>query len=488
MAYNIIEKIENKILVECKGCGRLDIVENNKLQEYIGTTCKRNTETRENKLQQDINQFNTIRKRGAVTRLNTHYIGHISILDKYKFLDERINMFYTVESVICKDNQSKFNNSVYTTASKVECTCKNCGSLNLLEIGNDDSVEFHYCYNCGVGMDTRHNSLVKANWEKISAASKIKQQVNSRPESKTHIKKDYNEKQIIKQRKQVKDNEKEKAIQIGLYKPTYSKRVESTLEKIKELNNNLNIQGIETDGPVYTVQCSCSLCGSSISIPSSLKNKKVECEGCKKQYYDTNYRGIYKRDITNSVKNSLQVVKDHGQQVTVSCHYCKRQYTISKYDFLSGSAYCKCNVPVYEDYCIKCDAFISVNMEQLMKLRQEELICPRCHEKSGIQLSQIKAEVVGTDSKIEVAKNFEMAIKDIKNSTLKSNDLVKSKNILYTDQNGNNYYNCRCIKHNQNMILTDQEIDMFNHEQCGDVRQTLLNINSLEDITSIKLR
>jgi hypothetical protein len=258
-------------------------------------------------------------------------------------------------------------------------------------------------------------------------------------------------------------------------------KVDKLITKVKELNTNLNIQDIEPIGSAYRVICCCEKCGTEVVIPSNKVNGPVACPGCDELKTDINYVGSYNKEYVGTTKNLLELVERNGDTCKVRCINCGREHeNIRFYDWYKNKVICNCNKNKITDeiICNNCGEYINVNLKDMImsKDAMEEIVCKHCGKPSGISIQEVIDDYITTPSmSATTSKKLGVARNKIKQTTTVVDDeLVKSKEPLYIGTDGNMYYKCICMKHNTSMILSDSEIEMFNHAACKDGRQHIL--------------
>lgn len=266
-------------------------------------------------------------------------------------------------------------------------------------------------------------------------------------------------------------------------------KLQALLDKVKESNKNMNIQDVEVSGSSYKVACTCEKCGTEVIIPSTKRSKQVDCPGCERLKTDLNYVGAYNKDYTGTAKNLMELVERKDDMCTVKCNSCGRVYdNIKFYQWYKGKVICDCENNQLRDevICNNCGEYMTIPLKDVVGKADntKQIICNKCKKESGISLQEIiddyieaPSVAITTSNKLGVARNKIKSSTDLINGTI-----VKDKNPLYIGTDGNMYYKCTCLMHNTDMILNDDEVSMFNHEQCTDVRQHIM-----EDLTKDKI-
>ena len=257
-------------------------------------------------------------------------------------------------------------------------------------------------------------------------------------------------------------------------------KIDKLLSKVKSMNADLEIQDIEPIKSSYKVVCTCGKCGTEVSVLSSNRSKEVECPGCKLKATDINYVGAYKRNYVGTTKNLMELLGRDGDTCTVKCNSCGRVYTnIKFYDWYKGKVICNCDNNTLTDVlCNECGEFMTIPLGKVIGKvdNTEEIVCNKCGAKSGHTYGEIYDDYLEAPSvAITTSNKLGVARKKLRESTEKvNNELVKTKEPLFIGTDGKMYYRCTCLIHDSDMILNDDEIAVFNHQQCTDARQHMM--------------
>jgi hypothetical protein len=497
--YEIVDKFQDKILVKCQVCGRLDIKKQDELDAYTCATCNKFSVSNINKDSEYLSKIMQGTEQDSKNnriQCNKHYFSNTVQSHDAIWVANKLSERFEIIGSLYQRKKNKYNvDEIYTETDTVVCKCKNCGTVKLVRSDQITNFDAIYCNLCKNGYNTKNNTDVQNTWDKMKS---VISSIVNKAENRTHIKENYNtrlfdKKQAIRMKAKYTDSERE--IQTVSYK--VGEKMKKAFEKVKALNPDFEIEGFTVNGAEYTVKCSCTKCGNDVSIPSSLKKKQVECQGCKELRINPNYRGVYLKNNVNICKNNMIVTKDFGRKVEVTCRLCSTKYTVSKYDWMYGNIYCDVDHDLLDMtiICDKCGNYPELKTSELIKYKgdgTEPIICNCCKnpvmhtdengDKKYLTFGDMIADMSGTDSKTTRSRNFGIAIKELKSTTSTINSLCRSNTVLYVDAKGERYYNCRCLEHNQNMILTDNEIDNFNHSQCNDVRNLVIQDSMIENI------
>lgn len=257
-------------------------------------------------------------------------------------------------------------------------------------------------------------------------------------------------------------------------------KIDKLLSKVKSMNADLDIQDIEPIKSSYKVVCTCSKCGTEVSVLSSNRSKEVECPGCKLKATDINYVGAYKKNYVGTTKNLMELMERDGDTCTVKCNSCGRVYTnIKFYDWYKGKVICNCDNNTLTDVlCSECGEFMTIPLSKVIGKTDttEEIVCNKCGAKSGHTYGEIYDDYLEAPSvAITTSNKLGVARKKLRESTEKvNNELVRTKEPLFVGTDGKMYYRCTCLIHDSDMILNDDEIAVFNHQQCTDARQHMM--------------
>ena len=76
----------------------------------------------------------------------------------------------------------------------------------------------------------------------------------------------------------------------------------------------------------------------------------------------------------------------------------------------------------------------------------------------------------------------------IKESAEIVGNVGKAINPLYISENGDKYYNCRCLEHHQSMILKYTDIEAYNHNLCNNKNSLFIGSKDINSVTFTKKR
>lgn len=375
------------------------------------------------------------------------------------------------------------NNSVsYANPHLAILTCRYCGvykrkiSLDELSQYNEteEQREKYKCPHCNAIVEKSKNESKEFIHGKRKHASKI---IARSEANRLSSVKDDGTSKLIHRVKTVADNVKE------------GSQLDKLMKRVKELNPSLDIRDVEPSGSSYTVHCTCNKCGTDIIIPGTKKSKKADCPGCKKKETDANYIGRFDKDYRGVSKNILTLIDRQDELCTVKCEHCKNIHDgIKFYDWYKGKVICECskNNINGDEYCKNCGSPMNIPFKTLVNTQDKsiEAVCDKCGKNSGFTIQELYNYFIAAESdKYTKVNKLGFAAKELKQNVENVTEyLVKSKEPLYVGTDGNLYYKCICLEHDTSMILNNDEISIFDHEQCADVRQHIMKDITKENI------
>lgn len=228
------------------------------------------------------------------------------------------------------------------------------------------------------------------------------------------------------------------------------------------------------------LRCKCTICGMEEEYNRyKVKNQQVTCKICKKMETKL-YKGKNEqiRNMVGTVVNGLKITaqkeNENGTWVgEYTCLYCKTKDKAALVKLSSKEVFCKTcmggtgakPVPIY---CPECGNKINVNYRMLYgsRLNPEKAsstICPRCKHR--------------IDHKVERALlDDQSTFRNVLNSYTKLglglNDIDTDSRLakfgdVFVNRKGEKCYNCYCIEHRQELVLSESEIEEFDHKQCN---------------------
>lgn len=268
--------------------------------------------------------------------------------------------------------------------------------------------------------------------------------------------------------------------------------VKKVMEGITDMYPEIEIDDIEKIGKTNKFICHCKKCGTQLSIPSQ-NIQDFECVGCKKLEETGTYIGIFKKDMIGVTINLLELIQkaDSTNMCKVRCCLCNQIYNnIPFYNWYSGKIMCNCDGTELKNeiICSNCNNYVSIRFKDMInaKDRTADIKCDKCGASIGETPQDIIDDYIEIPSRsVTLSNRLKISRKKVKGETSfkgLDNNLIVCKTPSYVGTDGKYYYSCRCLLHNQDMTLSDDEISTFNHEQCDDKRQHITNELSKENI------
>lgn len=480
----------NKMICKCSKCNKEDVYTEDDLNNYLG--CKicfhANRARIELKPTTDMIRCDKLYK----NYIDNKYRNNCSVISRAPF--KGINIGDYIGDLVVTEFIGKINtnNMSIKDINSVILTCPLCNYYKrIVTIDNIINKEYKRdtfkCQHCGPKVTLARNSVEQLRANKQSHISKIL----SRREDRLAKAKDESKNEVF-QEETIYNN-------TVLNKPDIIYRVKSPLdnykkgsdifkitEKIKKENPSLTIQDIEKCGSTFKVNCTCVKCGTELSIPRTKVAKNSECPGCKIKKTNFNYIGAYNKNNIGNVRNLMELLERNSETCKVKCTTCGREYeNIKYYDWYKGKIICNCayNTIKMENLCKVCGEWVDVQLSKLIQGKgiNNNLICNNCKAEgrsgdSGIPLQELIDKYITTPSiAITTQNKLGVARRNIKDNTENiNNTIIKSKTPLYFGTDDNAYYKCRCLIHDTDLILNDDEISVFSHNQCSDLRQHIM--------------
>jgi len=349
--------------------------------------------------------------------------------------------------------------------SRVVLKCKKCGIIKIVsEYNGLDKLVCNKCRNY-LARETYETTM--SNWSLVERQyeNKVKKQ---------QLREELN--------KQIEETEKETKVDKN------NSTMYSIQKRMKALGSSLKIISRYEVNGVTMAQMQCENCGALIeTYAKGLKSiKDIQCNGCKiLKEKDPNYLGIMKRDIRGTVKNGLVVEDTLGDKVKLRCHLCGKPLkgAYNRIDFLNGK--------IFHNECTRSDAMAECPLCNGLTLKPYAKVigmhsfkCDCCGEELPSYL--FKNDIIATDKKIETKLTLNIHSKSVNDEVELVGDISKCKDILYVNSKGENYYNCRCTQHHQNLILSQGEIDGYTHEKCNKKYDLFVEAKDLENLSFIR--
>jgi hypothetical protein len=388
----------------------------------------------------------------------------------------------TVIGFIGKANKN-FGGVSFDAPTEIMMACKYCGMYhkivniddfkNYLSTGKGLELD---CPNCREIFKPFKKRVAEVDKQKATHDTKMEARQTTRMSAK---KTDEGTSQLVKRILSPFDTAKE------------GSKAQTIIDNVKNANPYATVLDIDNSGIGYNVICSCNKCGTRIVIPNNKRNKAKECEGCKIKAYDSNYIGEFNKDYTGVVKNLYKLISRDGDKCVVECVTCKNQETVRFYDWYAKKIICNCSknhVPDDELVCENCYEYVKgLSYADILAIKDDKkpLICANCgKEMKEYTPEYIKSNYIDAISYMHSYRNKFNAVRGKLKQTIKeiNSTLYVASEPMYVGTDGNNYYKCYCKEHDTELILNDDEYSAFNHKQCYDRRQHILNEFTKENV------
>lgn len=345
------------------------------------------------------------------------------------------------------------------------------------------------CNTCGfVRFEPMNKTTLGKNFE-CPVCSKLREQSAKKVQKKlaAHTEKVRTEKENIELKKR-EEIERLKELEFPKRKSLLDNvkkgsALENHIVKIKDLNKTCRLAGIRKEGSGFITDMVCMKCGTHLSISYTNRNKKVECHGCEELKTNVNYVGYYQKDFKHAVFNRLEIIEQRGQECDVKCTCCgKEQKGLSLYDVVNKNHYCNCPASVIDVVCSndECAYSMEINIEDIVNENSKKFNCPYC--KNQMTQEEIENEMYIEDSRLSTRKKLKAAGGEIGKVVATKNNILKESSPVFAGTDGELYYRCRCTEHNSDLLLTNTEIENYNHVRCNDGRNTLFKNIEFENI------
>lgn len=348
------------------------------------------------------------------------------------------------------------------TPTSVVFKCINCGNILIKEMKGVLHTSGMACLIC---RDTHSESIARVREAKREANDKIKDQAKRKEESAQKAAVVEEQRQALKMHKQEE-----------MDKMRGEKAYNQQLDKIKAANPGYFVID-RLNGDKLEVKLICAKCGTIAKISEYHNRHSVgKCQGCETLQDNPYYKGVYGRDYVDKIFNRLVVVNQYpsekGYLCDVQCVGCSKPYKgVYLYDVINRQIHCDCDKADVSYDCPKCGAPTYTPIRKI----QDGCVCSRCGYEISAKL--LKDEAVYEEVKWSFARRaraLESKLNYKITEPLSEQQIVKETIALYAGTDGREYFRCACIQHNLQLILSDVEIDNFDHSQCVDTRQHLL--------------
>lgn len=255
------------------------------------------------------------------------------------------------------------------------------------------------------------------------------------------------------------------------------------ISSIQDKNPNCTVLDVVKEGNGHVTKLRCNKCGSLLSISKTKKPSKVECLGCKRKLKAPNYKGVLFRDHTNTVVNRLEIINQYGNLCDVKCIGCgKVQEGLDLFSVLSRMFCCTCDNSISFTCCSVCGKELKEFSIKDILNNKAGCTCSEC--KSTYDSDFYKLDLKLEDDKITLKKKISSfgEVGRVK-AVLTDTNLIKESEPVYVGTDNEYYYRCRCCTHNTDLVLSNSEIDNYNHEFCdSSIVPKLLSKPKADDI------
>lgn len=227
------------------------------------------------------------------------------------------------------------------------------------------------------------------------------------------------------------------------------------------------------------VKCRCKICGMEEEYDKfKVTHTQTTCKMCKKMETKL-YKGKNEkiRDMVGTVVNGLKITaqkqNENGTWIgEYTCLNCKTKGKAALVKLSTKDVYCKkcmegSGVKPMQIYCDECGNKINVPYRILYGTkvagRQSFAICPRCKHKVDFKIESALLDDQSTFRNVlNSYTKLGLGLSDIDTDSR----LAKFGDV-FINRKGERCYNCYCIEHRQELVLSESEIDEFNHKQCN---------------------
>jgi len=367
-----------------------------------------------------------------------------------------------VIGVICSGVQNKvvkgYMHTLYNTPKKVVLKCRDCGGYTFTGFSTNIFSSSVICSNCST--DTNKDTL----------GNPVKMQPVSVVDSRKKIK---NSRSILQGIGSKLDEIKSK--------PEYKKdfdSVKSFRSDCVVVDAQYNDKSSDSEIDLTLV---CSRCGSILTYNRNMADieKNCKCTSGDK----TPFVGKMHQNWVGSIHNFLIITYQEGYMCDVKCHVCGAEHKdLSLYDVLQGKCCCSCSYSVIDTECDDCGNFSAFKLKDV--IRGAKLKCSEC--KKVLDRGLVLLDISASDKRLSFKRlNSGTA------SLVPANDSnllrEQQESPLYIGRDGEKHYRAMCFEHNKSIILTEQEIQNYNHEYCDCLETCSTSRIETADIAKIKL-
>lgn len=484
--YVAIDKIDDLILYSCSECNTKYIGKG-----IINIECKQCNENSRNKIDDKdeyTRQYKTYMEKGY--KSNYKFIPHNG--------ESTNNWIMLAEAGEVEENI--YHNMQYTR-SRLYLQCKYCGSINLITkvtlIGEmsiaDGLGDMSYlpaimidkinCKICNHEKIEINNNVIDEKWKKHKEAYE------------KHLAFQEKEKKRLEEyKKATSDIESKERAQAS-----NETRIKDVIHKV---NDKLEFISAYTMGGRKFVKVYCKVCGTpkEIEYNKTKDLKDYKCVGCEiRENKDPNYVGLYstERNIEGITINYITCIEDNKEILRTKCNACGNiRKDINREKFLSGKYTCGCEKSTLEELCPNCGNFNEISIREFIKAKHgadDDIVCKKCgfKMKAATFMDNLESMNVGVETRYNL-KDIRTKIRNFDMSEDKT--LAVAKEIAYYGhRSGKAYKNCRCIKHHQSLVLSEDEIINYDHSLCnsinniyikGNLHNLTLNINGTDELNT----
>lgn len=346
---------------------------------------------------------------------------------------------------------------------KFAIKCLDCNFIKLIDAEQYDDIDNIVCNNC-------KKKLRDKNKEQFNRSM----QIVSDEINKLQLAKDNNERaqRIYDEQTSVTIDEKRDSSTIS--------RIKRDLEKA---NPNLHLLDMFTRDGIEYSRLKCDKCGTLLELTgiSKLRDlKKYKCIGCEAQLENPMYRGIFSRKMVGTVINAIRCLEEEDGKLRLECTLCGEE--LKKYRdkdrFILGKIYCSNpNCFNMEIECPNCHFMSELPIKDINNATSSKSItCKKC----GTPIYANALIELDTHNK---SKEIEGVLSELLNKSDKpvmlDGIVGRCQKPVYVDNEGRQYYNCRCTEHKQTSILSDYEIKINPHKFCNNAKDIYVSERNL---------
>jgi len=378
--------------------------------------------------------------------LNNTYEDKASTQLRAELVNNKLNQLWKLLYNIGKYGKNRYGN-YEVIPSKVALKCTKCGYIKITDADDLDLAKNAVCNNCKqkLVLNTVHeyNIILKSIQNEIDNCKEYMRKQQEKPEQED-----------------IKEVESKDASGFSKMK-----------QRFKTHNPNMDLLAAYIEDDLQKSLICCSLCGTpaEVSTHRMKELRNFECSGCKEQVNNPNYLGLYKRDLTNTTKNGLVCKGQTENTVDLMCKYCGTTYkNKDKMKFLMGKIGCnkKSTCSSIEVFCPECMYGMEFKNKDIFSASAKDLVCAKC----GTNIyTDAYNEIVSTDAKIEINEGLRYLSSQIKKPVKYESGIARAAEAIYRGTDGIDYYNCRCISHNQSCVLNEDEIQFNPHKYCNNI-------------------